>query len=98
MDKKDESKNLKYFFIKLVSISFAIIIILNILFNLAISNIKYADILLNLDDRDVRRVQADKLRNELNNLLTKDEIIKKEDKILLYKFYQKLKSEFKDLE
>jgi len=98
MDKNIESKNLKYFFIKLISISFAIIIILNILFNLAISNIKYADILLSLKDREVRRVEADKLRDNLNNLLTKDEIIKKEDRVMLYKFYQKLKSEFKDLE
>ena len=98
MDKNIESKNLKYFFIKLISISFAIIIILNILFNLAISNIKYADILLSLKDREVRRVEADKLRDNLNNLLTKDEIIKKEDRVMLYKFYQKLKSEFKDIE
>ena len=98
MDKNIKSKNLKLFFIKLISISFAIIIIINILFNLAISNIKYADILLSLEDREVRRIQAGKIRNNLNNLLLKDEIIKKEDRVILYKFYQKLKSEFKDLE
>ena len=98
MDKNIKSKNLKLFFIKLISISFAIIIIINILFNLAISNIKYADILLSLEDREVRRIQAGKIRNNLNILLLKDEIIKKEDRVILYKFYQKLKSEFKDLE
>jgi len=53
---------------------------------------------LSLKDREVRRVEADKLRDNLNNLLTKDEIIKKEDRVMLYKFYQKLKSEFKDIE
>ena len=98
MDKNIKSTNLKHFFIKLISISFAIIIIINILFNLVISNIKYADILLSLEDREVRRIQADKIRKNLNNLLVKDEIIKKEDRVILYKFYQKLKSEFKDLE
>ena len=35
----DNNKNLKTFFIKLISISLAIIIILNVLFNLTIPNL-----------------------------------------------------------
>tara|TARA_Y100000590_G_scaffold466383_1_gene641531 strand:- start:912 stop:1217 length:306 start_codon:yes stop_codon:yes gene_type:complete len=100
MNSKNSKKdNLKVFFIKLVAITIAAIISINILFNLLISDkIKYFDTLISLTELENRRDYADKLRDNLNNLLKKDEIIKKEDKILLYKLYQKLKSEFKDIE
>jgi len=98
MDTKNEQKNLKVFFIKLISISLAIIIIINVLFNLIVSDkIKNFDTLLSLTELEGRREQGDKLRENLNNLLKKENILKKEDKILLYKLYQKLKFEFKEV-
>jgi len=93
----DKEKSLKTFFIKLISISIVIIIIANILFNLLISNVEFINKAFSLTDLENRREHADKLRDSLNDLLKKDNIIKKEDKILLYKLYQKFKSEFEEI-
>jgi len=93
----DKEKSLKTFFIKLISISIVIIIIANILFNLLISNVEFINKAVSLTDLENRREHADKLRDSLNDLLKKDNIIKKEDKILLYKLYQKFKSEFEEI-
>ena len=98
MAKVEKWQNLKIFFIKLVSIVIAIIIIFNVLFNLLISNTKYFDTFLSLADVENRKEQADIIRNELNLLLEKDNIIKKEDKVLIYKLYKKIKLEFKDID
>jgi len=89
--------NLKVFLIKLISISIAIIIIINVLFNLLTSNIKYFDTLLSFQELETRREYGEQLRSDLNDLLEKDQIIKEEDRILLYKLYKKLKSEFEDV-
>ena len=100
MDQKNpKSKNLKVFFIKLISITIAVIISINVLFNLLISDkIKYLEPLFSLTELENRKYYRDKIREDLNELLKKDEIIKKEDKILLYNLYKKLESEFKEIE
>ena len=98
MDDNTNPKNLKIFFIKLVSILIATIIAINVLFNLIISDkMKSHDILFSLTELENRRDYGNKLRDNLNELLKKDDIIKEEDKILLYKLYQKLKFEFKEI-
>ena len=98
MDNNTNPKNLKIFFIKLISIFIATIIAINVLFNLIISNkMESFDILFSLTELENRRDYGNKLRDNLNELLKKDDIIKKEDKILLYKLYQKLKSEFEEI-
>ena len=98
MDNNTNPKNLKIFFIKLVSIFIATIIAINVLFNLIISDkIKSFDILFSLTELENRRDYGNKLRDNLNELLKKDDIIKEEDKILLYKLYQKFKSEFEEI-
>ena len=98
MNNNTNSKNLKIFFIKLVSILVATIITINVLFNLIISDkMKPFDILFSLTELENRRDYGNKLRDNLNELLKKDDIIKAEDKILLYKLYQKLKSEFEEI-
>ena len=51
-----------------------------------------------LDDSAFRNVMKDKIRKELNKSLRKENSLYEEDKILLYKFYQKLKKEFQDLD
>jgi len=98
MDNNTNPKNLKIFFIKLISIFIVTIIVINVLFNLIISDkMEYFDILLSLTELENRRDYGNQFRSNLNELLKKDEIIKEEDKILLYKLYQKLKSEFEEI-
>ena len=94
-----KSVNLKVFFIKLISITIAAIISINVLFNLLISDkIKDLEPLFSLTELENRKYYRDKIREDLNELLKKDEIIKKEDKILLYNLDQKLKTEFKEIQ
>ena len=98
MDNNTNPKSLKIFFIKLISIFIATIIAINVLFNLIISNkMESFDILFSLTELENRRDYGNKLRDNLNELLKKDDIIKEEDKILLYKLYQKLKFEFEEI-
>ena len=93
-----EKSNLKVFFIKLISISLAIIIIINVLFNLIISDIfEQLGVLLSLNDLENRRELGNNMRNDLEDLLEKDELIKKEDRLLIYKLYKKIKLEFKEV-
>ena len=44
----DKEKSLKIFFIKLISISIAIIIIINVLFNLIITNVEFINKIVSL--------------------------------------------------
>ena len=98
-NKTSPQKNLKVFFIKLISISIAILIVVNLIFNLIFSErLEKIDKILLLDDSAYRNVMKDKLREELNKSLSKENSLYEEDKILLYKFYQKLKKEFQDLD
>ena len=99
VQKVPKTKELKFFFIKLISISIAIIIVINVLFNLIISSkLKSFDTLFSLAELENRREHGNKLRNDLNDLLEKDELINKEDRVLIYSLYQKLKSEFEGVE
>tara|TARA_B110000438_G_scaffold214079_1_gene206322 strand:+ start:309 stop:596 length:288 start_codon:yes stop_codon:yes gene_type:complete len=93
----EKEKNLKIFFIKLISIIVAIIIAINVLVNSLVSNVDFLNNILSLTELDARREQADNLRKDLNSLLEKDNIINEEDRILLYKLYKKLKSEFEEI-
>ena len=92
-------KNLKIFFIKLISISIAIIIIVNLLFNIILAErLEKFDRFLLIGRSDVRQDIQEKIRNELTDSLDKENILYEEDKILLYKLYQKLKNEFQNLD
>ena len=66
-------------------------------FNLVVSNVGFIDKLTSLSELDNRREQADKIRSDLNDLLKKDNLINKEERILLYNLYKKLKSEFEEI-
>ena len=104
MDNKTENKNtsksnLKFFFIKLFSISVAIILIINFLFNSILSErLDKIDKILNIDDRNERFEIRDEIRAEIEKSLTKDNIIDEQDKILLFKLYLKINEEFKNLD
>tara|TARA_B100001179_G_C18239294_1_gene253374 strand:+ start:33 stop:359 length:327 start_codon:yes stop_codon:yes gene_type:complete len=104
MDKKIENKNtsngnLKIFFIKLVSISIAIILIINFLFNMILSErLDKIDKILSVIDTNERIEIRNKIRSEIENTLDKENLIYEQDKILLFKLYLKIKEEFKNLD
>tara|TARA_B100001964_G_scaffold83697_1_gene94519 strand:- start:379 stop:702 length:324 start_codon:yes stop_codon:yes gene_type:complete len=96
---KTEKNNYKSFFIKLASISIAIVIVFNLLFNLIFAErLEKFDKILLLDKSKIRSEFKQKLRNELSKGLGKDNMIAEDDKILLYKLYLKIKEEFKSLD
>lgn len=93
-----QKSNLKVFFIKLLSISFAIILVINVLFNLIISDkLENLNTLLSLDELENRRALGNEIREDLKSLLEKDKLFKEEDRMLIYKLYKKVKLEFKDI-
>ena len=92
-------KGLKKFFIKLVSISIAVIIIVNLIFNLIFAErLEKIDKILLLSKKQSRIEAQEKIREEIKSGLNKKNLISEEDKILLYKLYLKLKKEFKNLD
>ena len=93
MNHNDNKTDLKKFFIKLIAVIFAIIVVINVSYNLII-----AGNLENLSSKENIEQIKDKMRSEIKSGLEKDKILNEEDKILLYKFYLKLKNEFKEIE
>ena len=94
-----DKNKLKVFLIKLSSIVIAIIILINVSYNLILAD-KMAAInsLLLLNEKENRILLKDKIRREIESGLSKDQILEKEDKELLYKFYLKLKKEFENID
>ena len=91
--------NYKSFFIKLASISIATVIVINLLFNLIFAErLEKLDKVLQLDKSKMRSEFRQKIRQELSSGLEKENMISKEDKILFYKLYLKIKKEFEDLD
>jgi len=98
-NKFNSQKNLKVFFIKLISISIVIIIVVNLIFNLIFAErLEKIDKILLFNQTEFRNELKEKIRSELNDGLNKENSISEEDKILLYKLYIKLKKEFQDLD
>ena len=56
------------------------------------------DKILSLNEKTSRYEMKEKIKNEINNSLKKENILHEEDKILLYKLYLKIKKEFQDLD
>ena len=104
MDDKENSKkvpqnSLKIFFIKLILVSVAFIIVINILFNLIFAErLEKIDKILLLNESPNRNEMKEKIRAELTDGLNKENMIAEEDKILLYKIYLKIKKEFENLD
>jgi hypothetical protein len=92
-------ENLRPFFIKLFAISIAVIIIINLLFNILLGErLEKIDKIISLGDSSTRNDVKLKIRSELNKGLDKENIFSKEDKVLIYKIYKKIQKEFEDLE
>ena len=99
MNEDNDKASLKKFFIKLIAITFSIIIIINITYNLIFAEkFESIDKLLSLSDKKSVELIKNKIRSEMKKGLLKDKIINNEDKILFYNFYQKVKNEFQEIE
>ena len=98
-NKFKSQKTLKIFFIKLISIFIVVVIAINLIFNLIFAErLEKIDKILLLNKSEFREEMKMKIRKELNKGLNKENSITEEDKILLYKFYMKLRKEFQDLD
>ena len=92
-------ENLRSFFIKLFAISIAVIITINLIFNILLGErLEKIDKIISLGDSSTRNDVKLKIRSELNKGLDKENIFSKEDKVLIYKIYKKIQKEFEDLE
>ena len=91
--------NLKIFFIKLLAITFSIIIIINATYNLILADkIENLNKLLQLNKKENIDTIKNKIRSEIQSGLEKDNLLSEQDKILIYKFYRKIKKEFDEIE
>ncbi len=91
---KPES-NLKIFFIKLVAITFAFIIVINVFYNIFLADkLEILNKISNLD-KSTAEILKDKIRSELRSGIEKDKILSDEDAVLIKKFLEKISSEIK---
>ena len=99
MSQNNNKTGLKIFFIKLIAITFSIIIIVNITYNLIFAE-KFENInkLLSLNNKESIDQIKDKIRLEIKKGLAEDKILHEEDRKLLYDLYLKVKDEFKEID
>ena len=98
-NRPQNKQSLKPFFIKLISIVLAIIITINVSYNLILSErLEKIDKILLMNNDQFRETLKDKIRKELYDGLEKEHMLSIEDKKLLYKLHLKIKKEFEDLE
>ena len=99
MNQNNEKADLKKFFIKLIAVILGVIIVINFSYNLIFADkLENINKLFSLNNKDNIEQIKNKIRLEIKSGLDKDKILNEEDKILLYKFYLKLKNEFKEIE
>ena len=98
MSNKNQN-NLKIFFIKLIAITFSIIVVINATYNLILADkIENLNKLLQLNKKENIDTIKNKIRSEIQSGLEKDNLLSEQDKILIYKFYRKIKKEFDEIE
>tara|TARA_Y100000780_G_C13437409_1_gene321995 strand:- start:197 stop:499 length:303 start_codon:yes stop_codon:yes gene_type:complete len=96
---RNNKNDLKSFFIKLIAITFSIIIIINITYNLIFAEkFENIDKILSLNNKQNIEEAKNKIRLEIKNGLAKDKILNEEDKILLYELYLKIRNEFAEID
>ena len=83
------------FFIKLIAITFSIIVIINVFYNVFLSD--KLDVLSKLSslDKETAELIKDKIRSEIKSGLEKERILSDEDALLIKKFINKISSELK---
>ena len=95
---KDKKDNLRFFLIKSIFVGIIVVVVVNVIFNLIFAErLEKIDKVFSLLETQKRMELKDKIRNEIEDSLEKDQIIDDEDKIILYKFYKKIKKEFSDI-
>ena len=96
---ENRPNNLKNFFIKLVSITLAILIVFNVVFNLILAErIEKVDKIFSVFESSERKNLKDRFLSELSENLEKDKLLKEEDKVILFKAYKKIQKEFNEIE
>ena len=99
MNKDNNKADLKRFIFKLVAVTFSIIVIINVTYNLIFAEkFEIINKLLSLDNKENIEQAKNKIRFEIRKGLAKDKILNEEDKKLLYEFYLKVKNEFEEIE
>ena len=99
MSDEKNPNNLKSFFIKLAAITLSIIIILNVTYNLIFADkLESFNKILKLNEKENIEFIKNKIRTEISSGLEKEKLLNEEDKILIYKFYKKIKKEFDEIE
>ena len=99
MSENNNKTDLKSFLLKLAAIVFAIIILINVTYNLFFADkLENINKLFNAGEKQNIEFVKNKIRLEIKSALDKDKILNDEDKILLYRFYLKLKDEFNEVE
>ena len=79
MSENNNKSDLKKFFIKLLAITFSIIIIINVTYNLIFAEkFENINILLSLKNKESREIFKNKIRAEIKNGLEKDKILNAE--------------------
>ena len=96
---QNNKTDLKRFFIKLAAITFAIIVIINVTYNLIFAEkLENINKILSLNNKENIDLVKNKIRLEMNKGLLKDKIMNDEDRMLFYKFYLKIKNEFQEID
>ena len=99
MNQSENKNNIKLFLVKLLAITFAVIIVINMTYNLMFADkLEKLNMIFSLNEKENIEQVKDKIRLEINKGLNKDKIFNKEDKKLLLKLYIKLKKEFEGIE
>jgi hypothetical protein len=94
MKKSYKENSIKFFFIKLFSITLAIILIISFVYNTIFADKIDAFIqVLQLSKKENREIYISKIKSEINKSLSKDKILHEDDAILLKKFIYKIKKE-----
>ena len=89
-----EKSNIKIFLIKLTAITFAIIIVINVSYNLILADkLETLNKIMRISEKENIESLKDKIRSEIKSGLEKEKILKENDAELLNKFYKKLKNE-----
>tara|TARA_B100000029_G_scaffold441362_1_gene459131 strand:+ start:59 stop:343 length:285 start_codon:yes stop_codon:yes gene_type:complete len=90
---------MKGFFIKLISITIAVILVINVVFNLFFAEqIKGINQFLSISKTETRKNLRNKLREEAKGALQQENLLNEEDKIILLKLYNKIKKEFETVD
>ena len=99
MNQRENKNNIKLFLVKLLAITFAVIIVINMTYNLMFADkLEKLNMIFSLNEKENIEQVKDKIRLEINKGLNKDKIFNEEDKKLLLKLYIKLKKEFEGIE